>query len=66
MKHKQNNTKFPYSVEVLLNQVRTPKKRYPFKTKRAAEKFARGVRSQPLFVAAYIHTPDGKVGTVLP
>lgn len=60
----QNHKSFPYRVEVLFNDSSTPRKVYPCKTKRAAEKLARGARNHSLFVQARIFTPDGKVGVV--
>lgn len=55
----QNNKAVKYRVAVLLNDVQTPKAVYPFYTKKAAEKFARGVAQSPLFVEATIFAPNG-------
>ncbi len=60
----QNNTQFKYRVEVLFNSSSTPRKVYPCKTKRAAEKLARAASNHPLFVSARIFTPIGTVGTL--
>lgn len=60
----QNNKAVKYRVAVLLNDVNTPKAVYPFYTKRAAEKFVRGISKSPLFVEATIFAPNDMMAVV--